>query len=114
MHTPDLTSVLIAGQNPDGGWGYYLHKTSRLEPTCWAVLGLAAAGRLSEAGAALCDWPSRNGLLLERPGGEPNYAFHGLALLALNAAALEHRGRKPVAGRGPAAGERARTRTIPD
>ena len=28
-------------------------------------------------------WPSVNGLLLERTGGEPNYAFHALGLLTL-------------------------------
>jgi len=35
-------------------------------------------------------WPARDGLLLERAGGEPNYGFHGLALLALHAAGIEH------------------------
>src|SRR5204863_9079682 len=35
--------------------------------------------------------PARDGLLLERADGNPSYAFHGLALLALRATALEHR-----------------------
>jgi len=88
----DLTDVLIAGRNADGGWGYYPHKKSRLEPTCWAVLAITSAGHDgSAAGGALRQWPTRNGLLLERAGGEPNYAFQGLALLALHAAALDHR-----------------------
>jgi hypothetical protein len=92
MDSRPLTDLLIAGQNADGGWGYYRHKQSRLEPTCWAVLALVHTGRQgSSAGEALRRWPARDGLLLERAGGEPNYAFHALALLALRAAALEHR-----------------------
>jgi hypothetical protein len=91
MDTRDLTELLVAGRNADGGWGYYRHKTSRLEPTCWAVIALTIAGHeASAAGAALKEWPARDGLLLERAGGEPNHAFQGLALLALHAAALEH------------------------
>jgi len=92
MDTRDLTKLLTAGRNADGGWGYYRHKISRLEPTCWAVLALTSArNNGAAAGKALRQWPSRDGLLLERAGGEPNYGFHGLALLALHAAALEHR-----------------------
>src|SRR5215204_4280876 len=87
-----LIDLLVAGRNADGGWGYYRGKKSRLEPTCWAVLALTAAGHDdSSAGAALAAWPARDGLLLERAGGDPNYAFHGLALLGLHASALEHR-----------------------
>ena len=66
------------------------------EPSGADLLGGARAHRhrarcARPAGAALRQWPARDGLLLERAGGEPNYAFHGLALLALHAAALEHR-----------------------
>jgi len=86
----DLTDLLRAGRNADGGWGYYRDKKSRLEPTCWAALALSSSD--GEAAAeALSRWPARNGLLLERAGGEPNYGFQGLALLALHAASLEHR-----------------------
>lgn len=89
----DLIDLLTAGRNPDGGWGYYRNKTSRLEPTCWAVLALASDGEDESAGReALRHWPTRNGLLSERRGGEPNYAFHALALLALRHAATEHIG----------------------
>jgi hypothetical protein len=92
MDMRDLIDKLIAGQNADGGWGYYQHKKSRLEPTCWAVLALISTGHdSSPARVALRQWPTRDGLLLERAGGEPNYGFQGLALLALHAAALEHR-----------------------
>jgi hypothetical protein len=38
----------------------------------------------------LRDWPATEGLLLERIGGEPNYAFHGLALLAMRALHVQH------------------------
>jgi hypothetical protein len=91
MDTRDLTELLSAGRNVDGGWGYYRDKKSRLEPTCWAALALNSTGDDSTVGDALREWPSRDGLLLERAGGEPNYGFHGMALLALHAAALEHR-----------------------
>ncbi len=91
MDIRDLTELLTAGRNADGGWGYYRHKKSRLEPTCWAVLALTATSDGATVGEALEQWPSRDGLLLERAGGEPNYGFQGLALLALHAAGLEHR-----------------------
>jgi hypothetical protein len=92
MDMRDLTNLLVAGRNPDGGWGYYRHKKSRLEPTCWAVLALTSTGRDGAVvGEALRQWPARDGLLLERAGGEPNYAFHGLATLALHEAGVEHR-----------------------
>jgi hypothetical protein len=41
---------------------------------------------------ALRTWPTADGLLLERRGGSPNYAFHGLALLTLRALGTEHAG----------------------
>jgi hypothetical protein len=92
MNIDDLTNLLVTGRNTDGGWGYYRHKKSRLEPTCWAVLALTSTGSdRSAAAEGLRQWPAREGLLLERAGGEPNYAFQGLALLALQAAAIEHR-----------------------
>jgi hypothetical protein len=82
-----LREYLLAGRNADGGWGYSRGKGSRLEPTCCAVLALGDAGIAREA---LASWPVREGLLLERPGGQPNYGFHALALIALGASGLEH------------------------
>ena len=82
-----IREYLLAGRNPDGGWGYARGKGSRLEPTCCAVMAL---GDPQIARAALAGWPARDGLLLERAGGDPNYGFHALALLALDAARVEH------------------------
>jgi hypothetical protein len=90
MNIRDLTNLIVTGRNADGGWGYYRQKKSRLEPTCWAMLALASAGHRAAGSDALCRWPARDGLLLERAGGEPNYAFHALGLLTLDAVAVEH------------------------
>jgi hypothetical protein len=82
-----LRQFLFDGRNPDGGWGYSSGKASRLEPTCWALLALGPEGRNADV---LRRWPVSGGLLLERDGGEPNFAFHGVALLALRALGIEH------------------------
>ena len=82
-----LRQFLGQGRNADGGWGYYAGKSSRLEPTCWCLLALGA----DRAGAGvLTRWPADAGLLLEREGGEPNFGFHGVALLAIRALGIEH------------------------
>ena len=85
----DLTVVrqfLLRARNADGGWGYQAGKASRLEPTCWAILAL---GRALER-KVLEQWPCAEGLLLERSGAAPNYAFHGQAMIVLRALNLEH------------------------
>jgi hypothetical protein len=81
-----LSDRLLRARNPDGGWGYYAGKASRLEPTCWAVLALGN----DESGDVLRRWPAASGLLLERHDGQPNLAFHGLGLLALLARKSQH------------------------
>ena len=86
----DLTESLRRGRNPDGGWGYYPGKSSRLEPTGLAALAFAGTGDGTTAASALHRWPSTDGLLLERAGGAPNFGFHGLALLAMCACHVEH------------------------
>ena len=84
--TVELKASLLRARNADGGWGYFGGKSSRLEPTCWGLLALA-----DEASPdVLKQWPSENGLLLERAGGTPNFGFHGLALLALFGRKTEH------------------------
>jgi len=84
--TAALQKVLRDGRNADGGWGYYAGKSSRLEPTCWALLALRDLDP-----APLRQWPTTEGRLLERPGGSVNYGFHALALLAMAARGVEHR-----------------------
>ncbi len=83
---PALRDSLLRGMNRDGGWGYQSGNTSRLEPTCWALMALSGEADSS----VLAQWPSHDGLLLERAGGSPNYGFHGLALLTLRALKIEH------------------------
>ena len=89
VETVDLTLLrefLLRARNADGGWGYQAGKASRLEPTCWASLALGS----TLAHTVLEQWPCADGLLLERHGGAPNYAFHGQALIVLRALNLEH------------------------
>lgn len=86
----ELVEALRAARRPDGGWPYYAGKSSRLEPTCWALLALRAAGEPVSADV-LSAWPRRNGLLADRPGGNVNYAFNGLAAIALGAFGVSDR-----------------------
>ena len=80
-----LEQALRAARNDDGGWGYHPRKSSRLEPTCWALLALNDADP-----QILIRWPTYAGLLAERPGGQPNLAFHALALFTLAARRIDH------------------------
>jgi hypothetical protein len=89
VETSDLTLLrefLLRARNTDGGWGYRPGTASRLEPTCWASLAL---GRTVDH-EVLERWPCAEGLLLERHGGTPNYAFQGQALIVLRALTLDH------------------------
>jgi hypothetical protein len=91
-----LEQVLIRARNADGGWAYHPGKTSRLEATCWALLAL---GERAAKPRVLENWPEADGLLLERRGGAPNYAFHALALLTLSALHVTHeRGNSAMVG----------------
>jgi hypothetical protein len=89
--TAALREGLIGLRNPDGGWPYYAGKASRIEPTCWAVLALAASapGPRGAAGAAapeiepLLRWPVQDGWLVDVAGAPVNYAFNALAGIAL-------------------------------
>ena len=86
-----MRDVVVRGANVDGGWPYYEGRSSRLEPTCWALLALASGEHL-DAGAAprgrfLTDSQRADGLLLEasiRGEGRPNYGFNGLAVLVMS------------------------------
>ena len=78
--TSALRATLVASRNADGGWPYYAGKSSRLEPTCAALVGMAAP--ISEVLAVLESWPRRDGLFSDG-AGEINVAFNGLAALTL-------------------------------
>jgi hypothetical protein len=92
-----MRDVVVRGANADGGWPYYDGHSSRLEPTCWALLALAGANSSGNAAPAidlaahgrfLADAQRPDGLLLEpslRAEGRPNSGFNGLAVLAMSA-----------------------------
>ena len=77
-----LRDRLLTARNPDGGWPYYRGKTSRLEPTAWALLALQAAGEAVTA-EALTSWPRREGWLVDRSSDAVNVAFNAMAGIAL-------------------------------
>ena len=54
------------------------------------MLALHDAKSPDLAARALREWPSRDGLLLERRDGDPNYGFQGIALLTLMACGVDH------------------------
>ena len=75
-----LLERLRALRNADGGWPYYKGKTSRLEPTCWALLALQAAGEKVSLDV-LQQWPRRDGWFVDKSSDAVNVAFNGLAAL---------------------------------
>jgi hypothetical protein len=84
-------SRLLGLESPSGGWPYYRGRASRIEPTCWALLALSGPGAtaletaaLGRARAFLKSLMRPDGLLVEPATPGPNYAWNGLALLALN------------------------------
>jgi hypothetical protein len=90
-----LLEALQTSANEDGGWGYTAGRTSRLEPTCWALLALLDApdadvgdqSRVVKALALLGAHQNEAGLLVDVPGALPNYAFNGLGAIAIRRAA---------------------------
>jgi hypothetical protein len=78
-----LRAHLLAARNPDGGWPYAAGRSSRLEPTCWALLALAHTGGSTADQRVLDRWPRQNGWLVDVPGVAPNQAFNALAVLTL-------------------------------
>lgn len=78
---------MVSSRNADGGWGYYVGKASRLEPTCWALLALEpgeSSRALRQAASSWllqCQRPS--GFLVENPDWPVNIAFNALAAFTL-------------------------------
>jgi len=86
-----LADAVRSSANGDGGWGYLSGKATRLEPTCWALLALTVAdrgraddGRDESALALFAAWQGESGLLSDTPGAFPNFAFNGLAAIAIH------------------------------
>jgi hypothetical protein len=85
-------AALVDAAAATGGWSYYPHQASRIEPTCWALLALGPTASAPREVAAIA---AARGFLrgLQRPDGllvEPatpgaNYGWNGLTLIALNA-----------------------------
>lgn len=104
--TSGLRDALLGLRNADGGWGYYPGKTSRLEPTCWALLALARQSGAPVEIGPLQKWPRDAGWLVDAKGAPANFAFNALAALTL----LEHPDGK--AGAVPVALQLVRTRGV--
>lgn len=79
----DLRAAVLAARNADGGWGYHAGKTSRLEPTCWALLALARSDRHAADIDVLLKWPTDRQWLADVAGAPANISFNGLAALSL-------------------------------
>jgi hypothetical protein len=78
-----LREALLGLRNADGGWGYYPGKTSRLEPTCWALLALARQSDAQVEIAPLQKWSREGDWLVDAKGVPINFAFNALAALTL-------------------------------
>jgi hypothetical protein len=79
----DLQGQLLHARNDDGGWPYHPGKSSRLEPTCWALLALADHPARASVLDTLLGWRMAGGLFVEGPSGQVNHTFNGLAAVAL-------------------------------
>jgi hypothetical protein len=81
-----LRAALIAHANANGGWGYYPGRSSRIEPTCWALLALgSAAGNYDPEPhwrfLTSCQRPS--GFLVEDAALPVNFSFNALAAVVM-------------------------------
>jgi len=86
-----LQGALIGAAHSGGGWPYYQAKQARIEPTCWALLALAAVSggpdeldrqRLHPHLGFLTRCQRPDGLLIDTPS-LPNFTANGLAACAL-------------------------------
>ena len=83
-----LREALLAAAAREGGWPYYSGKTSRIEPTCWALLALGDtwSDDADARGLLLAHhlrWLStktgHDGILLDAAGAPPNFTSNGVA-----------------------------------
>jgi hypothetical protein len=79
----ELSTILRRARNADGGWAYHSGKQSRIEPTCWALLALAAAEHQPPDIDVLLRWRRQGAWLADIAGAPPNFAFNALAGLTL-------------------------------
>jgi hypothetical protein len=86
LQPPDV----VGAASSSGGWPYYRGRAPRIEPTAWALLGLghrrdvAAREAIRQGRRFLHGCQRADGLLVEPGLPGANYAWNGLALLALN------------------------------
>lgn len=96
--TGAATSWLVSTQNPDGGWGASPGDSSSIEPTCWAMLALEAAGQnpldVSSNGKTGLDFMEAN---LDRLGTSGDFARTILAIEGARLNAHSFGGRNLVA-----------------
>src|SRR5262245_33423429 len=76
-----LVDAVSSARNPDGGWGYFRGKASRIEPTAWVAL--SATGLSAGASAWLAAAQGRDGWLRDNERAPVNYGFNALALLSV-------------------------------
>lgn len=82
-----LRAALLAHANAGGGWGYYPGRTSRLEPTCWALLALGDAAKDFDPEPHwrfLTGCQRGSGFLVEDPALPNNLGFNALVALTLH------------------------------
>jgi hypothetical protein len=86
-----LRDALMASAGPGGGWPYYVDKSARIEPTCWALMALAASVsdplEWSRVAAPHYQWLAsaqrRDGLLTDAVDAPVNFTSNGLAACVL-------------------------------
>lgn len=66
--------MMLAAQNPDGGWGYQPGKESATEPTAWALLALGSSAKSSDDPNAISSATFRGRVWL-RAAQLPNHSW---------------------------------------
>jgi hypothetical protein len=78
-----LRRLLLSRRNADGGWAYAPGKSSRLEPTCWALLALGEPNGPVEDLDVLRRWQRHDEWLVDVGGAPINFTFNALAALTM-------------------------------